>query len=308
MKVVTICGSMKFAKEMQDVARSLESKNGYCVIQCVYNNNNVKENEQELKNIVDAHWKKIEISDAIFVVNKGGYIGSSTQKEIDFAKSLGKEIMYLENEKEKNMKKLILASNNKHKIKEFKEVLSDYEILSLNDIGYFNDIVEDGETFFDNALIKVKEIHNYLKEKNIEADVVADDSGLCVDYLNGAPGVYSARYAGEHGNEAKNRAKLLKELENVENRNAHFTCCLVYMYADGKYFSVEGRTEGEILTEEVGNNGFGYDCLFYSEDLQKSFGEATSEEKNIVSHRGRAIKNLRMALENYDKIELKLNN
>ena len=96
MKVVTICGSMKFAKEMQDVARTLESKNGHCVIQCVYNNNNVKESEQELKNIVDAHWKKIEISDAIFVVNKGGYIGSSTQKEIDFAKSLGKEVIYLE--------------------------------------------------------------------------------------------------------------------------------------------------------------------------------------------------------------------
>jgi len=96
MKVVTICGSMKFAKEMQNIARTLESKNGYCVIQCVYNNNNIKESEQELKNIVDAHWKKIKISDAIFVVNKGGYIGSSTQKEIDFAKSLGKEIMYLE--------------------------------------------------------------------------------------------------------------------------------------------------------------------------------------------------------------------
>lgn len=97
MKVVTICGSMKFYKEMQDVARLLESKNGYCVIQCVYNNNNVKESNEELENIVLAHWKKIEISDAIFVVNKGGYIGNSTQKEIEYATQLGKEVLYLEN-------------------------------------------------------------------------------------------------------------------------------------------------------------------------------------------------------------------
>ena len=196
------------------------------------------------------------------------------------------------------MKKLILASNNAHKIKEFKQVLTDYEILSLNDIGYTNDIVEDGETFFDNALIKVKEIHDYLKEKNIKADVVADDSGLCVDALGGAPGVYSARYAGGHGNNEQNRAKLLKELENEENRDAHFTCCLVYMYASGEYFSVEGNTYGEILKEEKGDKSFGYDCLFFSSDLQTSFGEASSEAKNSVSHRGRAIAKLLAILQN----------
>lgn len=194
------------------------------------------------------------------------------------------------------MKKLILASNNDHKIKEFKEVLTDYEILSLKDIGYENDIVENGETFFDNALIKVKEIHKFLKNKNIIADIVADDSGLCVDALGGAPGVYSARFAGEHGNNEQNRAKLLKELENEENRKAHFTCCLVYMYSSGEYVSIEGNTYGKILREERGDKSFGYDCLFLSDDLNISFGEASSEEKNAVSHRGKAIKKLLKAL------------
>ena len=111
------------------------------------------------------------------------------------------------------MKKTILASNNKHKIKEFREIFTDCEILSLNDIWFLDDIVEDWETFFDNALIKCKAVHKFLKEKWIQASIMADDSWLCVNALNWAPGVFNARYAGWHWDNATNRAKLLKELE-----------------------------------------------------------------------------------------------
>ena len=110
------------------------------------------------------------------------------------------------------METIVLASNNKYKVKEIKEMLKDYNIITLNDINYYDEIEETGETFLENALIKAETIHNYLKEKNLDYIVIADDSGLCVDSLNGAPGVYSARYAGEHGDNEANRDKLQKEL------------------------------------------------------------------------------------------------
>ena len=190
------------------------------------------------------------------------------------------------------MKKIILASNNSHKIKEFKEMFSDYEVLALNDIGFYEDIVEDGDTFEENSLIKAKVVSKYLKEKGILASVIADDSGLCVEALNGEPGVYSARYCGDHDS-VKNRAKLLKELDGVKNRKAWFNCTLVEMYPDGKYIVAEGKTFGRITTEEFGDTYFGYDCLFFSDELGKTFGEATADEKNKVSHRGRAIERLK---------------
>jgi len=108
------------------------------------------------------------------------------------------------------MKTIVLATNNKHKLKEFREILKDYNIITLNDIEYFDDIEETGETFEDNALIKAETIHKYLKEKDLEYIVISDDSGLCVDSLNGAPGIYSSRYAGVHGNIQANRDKLQK--------------------------------------------------------------------------------------------------
>lgn len=190
------------------------------------------------------------------------------------------------------MKQLILASNNDHKIKEFREIFSDYEILSLNDIEFFEDIVEDGETFFENSLIKCKAVHEFLKLKWIEAEIIADDSGLCVNALNGAPGVYSARYAGWHWDNAANRAKLLRELEWKEDRSAYFLCCIVKMSPNWEYIYSEWKTFWKILTEEIGGKSFGYDCLFFSDDLQKSFWEATADEKNSVSHRWRAIAKL----------------
>ena len=189
------------------------------------------------------------------------------------------------------MKKIVLATNNKHKLKEYRKILTDYEVISLDDIGYTEDIVEDADTFVDNAFIKARTIHNYLKDKGLDYIVAGEDGGLCVDSLNGAPGVYSARYAGEHGNDKANRAKLLKELEG-KDRSAYFTCTIAVVYPDGRENHFEGRTYGVITEEEMGDTSFGYDCVFYSNDLNKVFGESTEEEKNSVSHRGRAIEEM----------------
>ena len=189
------------------------------------------------------------------------------------------------------MRKIILASNNPHKIKEFKEIFSDAEILSLNDIWYTDDIIENWETFLDNALIKCRAVREFLKWKWIEGNIIADDSGLCVNALDWAPWVYSARYAIEH-DVAANNAKLLKELEWKEDRSAYYMCCIVEMFPNWDYIYSEWTTLGKILTEEIWDKWFAYDCLFFSDDLQKSFWQATDEEKNKVSHRWRAIANL----------------
>lgn len=190
------------------------------------------------------------------------------------------------------MNKIVLASNNMHKVKEFKEILNDTEILTLKEIGFDREIIEDGSTFYENSLIKAKTIGLYLKEKGLNYPVLADDSGLVVNSLNGAPGVYSARFAGEHSNDKANREKLLKELQGKADRSAYFACVIVKYMPDGSHIYGQGETYGRILEKEVGYDGFGYDCLFYSNDLKKSFGEATAEEKNSVSHRKRAIEDL----------------
>ena len=187
------------------------------------------------------------------------------------------------------MRKIILASNNKHKIKEFKEIFSDAEILSLNDIWFYDDIVEDWKTFLDNALIKCNAVHKFLKEKWIEANIIADDSGLCVNALNWEPWIHSARYAWWHWDDAANRAKLLEELKRKSDRSAYFLCCIVEMFPNWEYIHSEWKTYWRILEEELWDKSFGYDCLFLSDDLHKSFWEATDDEKNSVSHRGRAI-------------------
>lgn len=189
------------------------------------------------------------------------------------------------------METIVLASNNKHKVKEFKEILKDYNIITLNDIKYYDEIEETGKTFLENALIKAKTIHNYLKENGLDYMVISDDSGLCVESLNGAPGVYSARYAGEHGNDKANRDKLIKDLKD-KDRKAYFNCTIVVYYPNGEYKSADGKTYGKIIDEERGKTDFGYDCIFQSDDLNKTFGEANEEEKNSVSHRGRAIKEI----------------
>lgn len=184
--------------------------------------------------------------------------------------------------------KLLIASNNQHKIDEIKQILGNKfeQILSLSEAGIVCDPEENGKTFLDNALIKVRAV-----AKLTDMPVLGDDTGLCVDALNGAPGVHSARFAGDHDN-AKNRAKLLYELQDETNRKAHFSTAVALLYPDGRLVTAEGRVDGEILHAEVGTNGFGYDSVFYCNEIGKTFAEATAEEKNAVSHRGRALQKL----------------
>ena len=195
-------------------------------------------------------------------------------------------------------KEIVLATTNKNKVGEIKEMFSqnkktkDIKIFSLADIGFFDDIAETGTTFEENALQKASAVQNFLQKKGLKYAILTDDSGLCVDALDGAPGIYSARFAGEHGNDQKNRQKLLDELAGEQNRDAKYVCAMILMQPDGKYISVRGETKGRILQKITGDTTFCYDCLFYSYDLNKCFGECTIVEKNSVSHRGRAIQNL----------------
>lgn len=184
------------------------------------------------------------------------------------------------------MKKIVVATGNKDKVREISTMLTDYQVISQKEAGFSGDIVEDGATFYENALIKAKTVSMALG-----VDALADDSGISVDALNGEPGIYSARYSEEGTNE-KNNEKLLKNLEGVKNRKAKFCCALVLYKTTGEIISAYGETEGEILLKAEGENGFGYDPIFYSYDLQKSLGIASDEEKNTISHRARALKNL----------------
>lgn len=183
--------------------------------------------------------------------------------------------------------KLAIATNNAHKLQEIHAILSGQfdELLSLKDLGIDVDVEETGKTLEENALLKARTI-----QELCHMPTLADDTGLMVDALNDAPGVYSARYAGEEHNDANNRALLLKNLKNEQNRKAHFATVIAIVYPNGDFITSKGRVEGEILQEERGTEGFGYDSLFYSYELKKTFAEATQEEKNSVSHRGRALR------------------
>lgn len=187
-------------------------------------------------------------------------------------------------------KVIVAASGNAGKIREISEILNDYRVISCIELGFTDDIEETGKTFYDNALIKAETV-----AKALNMPALADDSGLCVTALSGAPGVYSARYSGT-GTDEGNVDKLLKETENVSDRSAKFVSAVVVYYPDGKIVSAQGETFGEILRARRGNGGFGYDPVFYSYDLKKSFGEASAEEKNSVSHRARALAELRKKL------------
>ena len=188
-----------------------------------------------------------------------------------------------------DIEKLVIASNNSHKIQEIKAVLGDKfrEIVGMKDAGLDMDIVEDGDSFYANALIKAKAVSEAL---NLPA--LADDSGLVVPGLSGEPGIYSARYAGEPCSDERNNAKLLRKMESLQDRSAKFVTVMVLIFPDGRTVSAEGAAEGRILTEPDGDNGFGYDPLFYSTELGKTFAKATMAEKNSVSHRSRALQAL----------------
>ena len=184
---------------------------------------------------------------------------------------------------------LIIASNNKDKVRELKNILSKYfsNIYSLSDKEIDIEIEETGNTFEENALIKSRTIRDLTGCASL-----GDDSGLVVDALNGAPGVYSARYAGEDCNYINNQILLLKNLKNEKNRKAHFETCVALSLPNGKDFTATGITRGRILEEPIGGNGFGYDAVFFSDTLQMSFAQATMEEKNKISHRANALSNL----------------
>ena len=196
------------------------------------------------------------------------------------------------------MKTIVLATNNSHKLQEIKEMMKDYKIVSLKEIGFVGDIAETGTTMEANAKIKATAIAEFCKEKGLDYAVMADDSGLCVNALGGAPGVNSARYAGDHNDEA-NRQKLLEELSGRFDRMANYECVICYI-EDGSVRTFVGRTYGEITTEKIGDESFCYDCIFYSADLKKTFGESTEAEKDAVSHRGRAVAKLKEFLTSND--------
>jgi len=192
--------------------------------------------------------------------------------------------------------KIVVATKNNHKVNELKEMLNlpEVEFFTMKDMNLDLEIEENGETFEENAMIKAKTLYNALNDKNLI--VIADDSGLCVDALNGAPGIYSARYSG--GTSKDNNIKLLEDLKDVPplKRTAHFVCCiaLVNKYEEKTFL---GECYGLIDKEERGTHDFGYDPLFYYPEYQKTFGEMEPEEKNKVSHRANAVKLLKEWIE-----------
>jgi XTP/dITP diphosphohydrolase len=195
--------------------------------------------------------------------------------------------------------KLIIASNNVKKRKEIAAILGVLGIeLIKSEKTVFVDVVEDADSFAGNAR---KKAEAFASANHLPA--LADDSGLCVDALDGAPGIYSSRYAGLDGNDDANNAKLLKELGDIKNRTAHFACALHLAFPDNQLpITAEAQVDGEILKVAVGNSGFGYDPLFFCPELGKAFAEASSEEKASVSHRGRALHKLAEQLKSHDLV------
>lgn len=190
--------------------------------------------------------------------------------------------------------KIIIATHNKHKLAEMSRILSPmgYEVVTDTDLGIeLSEVEENGETFLDNARIKSQA---GCKESGYPC--IADDSGLCVDALGGAPGVYSARYSGVHGDDDGNNRKLLAKLDGVpaEKRTAHFACAICVSFPDGREVTATGKCEGYIGYEKKGNGGFGYDPLFMVGE--RSLAEMTAEEKDSISHRGNALKELQKIL------------
>lgn len=194
------------------------------------------------------------------------------------------------------MRRLIFATGNEHKMIEIREILGELpvEILSMKEAGIEADIVENGTTFEENALIKAKEVCKLAGEM-----VLADDSGLEIDYLNGEPGIYSARYMGEDTSYRIKNQNLIDRLEGVpdEKRTARFVCAIAAAFPDGRSYVVRGTIEGIIGYEERGENGFGYDPIFYLPEKGVSTAELPPEEKNSISHRGNALRKMKALLE-----------
>ncbi len=199
---------------------------------------------------------------------------------------------------------IVLATRNANKIKEFRHILKDFsvELKSLDDFGPIPEAVEDGETFDENAY---KKAHHTARILGLPA--IADDSGLEVDALDGAPGVYSARYAGEGATDDKNTTKLLENIKNHTNRKAAFKCVISIAVPAGPALTYEGECSGSIIDEKRGDNGFGYDPIFYFEEHGKTFAELTMDEKAKISHRGKALLELKSEVDKVMKwLEIRL--
>ena len=184
------------------------------------------------------------------------------------------------------MEQIVFATHNKNKLEEIRSIINNYEILGLSDIGCNEEIIEDADNIKGNAKIKADFVTN-----NFHLNCFADDTGLEVEALNGEPGVFSARYAGENCSYHDNVVKLLKTMEGIENRNARFRT-VIALNLDGQQYFFEGIVNGKILTEEHGDKGFGYDPIFQPDGFKESFAEMTKETKNKISHRGKATAKL----------------
>ena len=189
---------------------------------------------------------------------------------------------------------LVLAPRNQGKIREFRRILDaisqgSINLVGLEDFPHTTEVEETGSTFRENALLKARSV---CKETALPA--IADDSGLCVDVLNGAPGIFSARYAGVHGDDKANNAKLLRELEDVpeDKRSAHFTCSAALVLPDGREYVSEEIFEGSILFAPIGDQGFGYDPLFRPQGLTISSAQMSADEKDLISHRGKSLRSI----------------
>ena len=182
--------------------------------------------------------------------------------------------------------RIVVATNNQGKLKEFRSIFVNHEVLGLKDLNYQKEIIEEGNTFEENALKKAKQV-----SKDLNTIAIADDSGLEVEALNNEPGIYSARYSKEQTDEANNKL-LIKNLKNKENRNAQYVCAICIYYPNDEYLIVKDTCKGKIIDEPHGTNGFGYDPYFYSYDCNKTFAEITLEEKNKYSHRAKALRKL----------------
>ena len=192
---------------------------------------------------------------------------------------------------------IVLASHNKKKISELQTLISeaglDLNVLSLTDVGFFDEIEENGSTFEENAMIKATAV------RRADTVFVSDDSGLCVDALDGAPGIYSARFSGEGANDERNNLFLLEKLKDKQDRGAKFVSVVACVLPDGRSFTVRGECRGVIIDSPRGDGGFGYDPLFYIPELGKTFAELAPDEKNAISHRGRAMREFIRVLRGY---------
>lgn len=195
--------------------------------------------------------------------------------------------------------KIILATYNKHKLYEISHLMDslNIELLSLEDIGYEEEIIENGKSFIENALIKAETIYDKYKMPTL-----ADDSGICIDALDGKPGIHSARFAGENTSSIEKNRIIIEMLKGIEDRKAHYTCALAYV-DDKEKFIVEKYCHGEIIDQEKGEEGFGYDPIFYIPAYNKTLAEIPLDEKNKISHRGQAFREFKKHIEILNSID-----